>query len=141
MKKSAGFTLIELMIVVAIVSILLAIAIPSYNNQMRKSRRAEAKQILSDLMLKQEKWRSNNATYGTSLPAPAASNIPIPGTTITAYYNITMTTGSNTATGYVYVATPKGDQAQDSCGTLTLQMGLGGVIQKLPAPATTPGCW
>ncbi len=134
MKKSKGFTLIELMIVVAIVSILLAIAIPSYNNQMRKSRRTEAKQILSDLQLKQEKWRSNHATYGTSLAPPTASNIPIPATS--AYYTITLTT-AGTATGYGYTATAIGSQVGDSCGNLTLAMASGNVAK---GPGTA-GCW
>lgn len=127
MKKSAGFTLIELMIVVAIVSILLAIAIPAYNDQMRKSRRTEAKQILSDMQLKQEKWRSNHATYATvaQLPISDTSN----------HYDFALTVP--TATGYVYVATPVGDQAADSCSALTLRMVLGSV-EKLP---NTGNCW
>lgn len=138
MKKSAGFTLIELMIVVAIVSILLAIAVPAYNDQMRKSRRTEAKQIMSDLQLRQEKWRSNNPAYGTSLPTPAVSNVPF--TNSSGYYTVAMRAGSNTATGYIYTATPNGDQAADKCVTLTLKMVNGAVIKE-PLPATVAGCW
>lgn len=133
MKKSAGFTLIELMIVVAIVSILLAVAIPSYNSQMRKSRRAEAKQILSDMQLQQEKWRSSHATYGTSTSV-STSNVPIPATS--TYYTITLTTAA-TATGYGYTATAVGAQAADSCGNLTLTM-TATVVTKGPS---TAGCW
>lgn len=128
MKKSAGFTLIELMIVIAIISILVMMALPAYNDQMRKSRRTEAKQILSDLQLRQEKWRSNHGTYGPT------ADVPIQDTT--THYDFALTAGSNTATGYIYTATPVGDQAADSCGTLTLQM-VAGVVQKLPAS----GCW
>lgn len=131
MKKSAGFTLLELMIVVAIIAILVTIAIPAYNDQMRKSRRTQAKQTLADLQLRQEKWRSNHGTYGSS----ASGEVPIVDDS--PYYNFALTAGSNTATGYVYTANPVGDQASDSCGTLTLQM-VNGVVGKLP---TTTGCW
>lgn len=131
MKKSKGFTLIELMIVVAIVSILLAVAIPSYNNQMRKSRRSEAKQVLSDVMLRQEKFRSNNALYGTNAAIPNGIG-PI-GTS--SYYNFALT--SVTATGYVITATPTGDQAADSCGNLLITMRTTGP-DKDP---DTAGCW
>lgn len=133
MKKSAGFTLIELMIVIAVIAILIGIAVPAYNDQMRKSRRTEAKQILSDLQLKQEKWRSNNTTYAT-LAAPP-TGIGTGGTT--NYYTIALTAASNTATGYILTATPTGDQVGDSCGTLTLQM-TAGVVTKLPS---TGKCW
>ncbi len=134
MKKSAGFTLIELMIVITVVSILVAIAVPSYNSQMRKSRRAEAKQILSDMQLQQEKWRASHATYGTSTVA-AGSNITIPNTS--TYYTVAMTANSNTATGYVYTATPIGDQANDTCGTLGITMAATGVTKS----PSTAGCW
>ena len=131
MKKSAGFTLIELMIVVAIVSILLAVAIPAYNDQMRKSRRAEAKQVLSDVMLRQEKFRSNNALYGDVVGPP--NGIGPLGTS--SYYNFALT--SVTATGYVVTATPKNAQVGDSCGALTLRM-ISGNVNKLP---NTGNCW
>ena len=129
MKQKRGFTLIELMIVVLVIAVLAGIALSGYNNQVRKSRRTEAKQILSDLSLKQEKYRSNNATYGTT--------IQIGGVATAKYYTVTMVASSNTGTNYTFTAVPSGDQAKDSCGTLTLKMELG-VLKKEP---TTEGCW
>ncbi len=129
MKQKRGFTLIELMIVVLVIAILAGLALSGYNNQVRKSRRTEAKQILSDLSLKQEKYRSNNATYGTI--------IQIGGVATAKYYTVTMVANSNTGTNYTFTAVPIGDQTKDSCGTLTLKM-LTGVLVKEP---TTEGCW
>lgn len=129
MKQVRGFTLIELMIVVVILAILAALAFTTYTKQVRKSKRAEAKQVLSDLGLKQESWRSNHATYGTLAD--------LGGSPTTGYYTITLTGGSNTATGYVFTAAPYGDQANDTCGTLTWTM-ASGVVDKDP---DTQGCW
>ena len=129
MKRARGFTLLELMIVVGIIALLAAIAYPMYTSQMKKGRRAEARQLLSALMLKQEKWRVDHGTYGT------IADIGSAGTS--DYYTVALTAGSNTATGYTFTATPKGAQASDSCGTLTLQM-VNGVVSKSP---TTTDCW
>ena len=129
MRHRRGFTLIELMIVVLVIAVLASIALSGYNNQVRKSRRSEAKQVLSDLSLKQEKYRSNNTTYGTALQ--------IGGVATAKYYTVTMVASSNTGTNYTFNAVPSGDQAKDSCGTLTLKM-LAGVLVKEPA---TEGCW
>ena len=129
MRHRRGFTLIELMIVVLVIAVLASIALSGYNNQVRKSRRSEAKQVLSDLALKQEKFRSNNATYGTA--------IQIGGVATTKYYTVTMVAASNTGTNYTFTAVPILDQAKDSCGTLTLKMDVG-VLKKEP---TTAGCW
>lgn len=131
MKKQRGFTLIELMIVVAVIAILATVALGGYNKQVRKSRRAEAKQVLLDYSLREEKFRSNNATYGTTAAPPAG----IGATGATSYYTVTLTAGSNTGTGYIFTAVPIGDQAKDSCGTLTLTMAAG-VLDKDP-----DGCW
>ena len=124
-----GFTLLELMIVVTIIAILAALAMYAYNGQARKSKRAEAKQVLADLILKQEKYRSNHTTYGT------IANIG--GSPTSSYYTFALTAASNTATGYVMTATPTGDQAKDTCGTLTVTM-ASGTLTKAPA---TSGCW
>ena len=92
-KKQRGFTLIELMVVVAIVAILAGIAFNAYTNQIRKSRRAEAKQVLSDMALREEKFRSNNASYGTTAASPTGIGLPATAN----YYTVTLTVGSNTA--------------------------------------------
>lgn len=134
MKRARGFTLIELMTVVIIIAVLAVLALTSYTKQIRKSRRAEARQAISELALRQEKWRSNHTTYGTLNADPALGIGLAPATD---YYTVTLTTGSNTATGYIFTAAPYGDQTEDTCGTLTWTMALG-VVTKTP---TTTGCW
>lgn len=135
MKKSFGFTLIELMIVVAVVAILAGLAFGAYNKQVRKSRRAEAKQVLSDLALRQEKWRSNNAAYfGTD---SSVAEIASFGTTGTSSYYTIAVTSTESATAHTATATPTGDQVKDSCGTLGISMAAG-TLSKTP---TTAGCW
>ena len=136
MKHARGFTLLELMVVVAIIAILAAVALGGYNKQVRKSKRAEAKQGLLDMSLRQEKYRSNNASYATCDQLMTSS-------TCVAYnllYNsYTLAVTAQSATGYTMTATPKTtDQSQDSCGTLSLQLLANGGLQKFPS---TPGCW
>ena len=64
-----GFTLIELMIVVAIVAILASIAYPSYREHVRKSNRVEAKSLLMQIMQQEERFKTENLTYSTDLTA------------------------------------------------------------------------
>lgn len=63
MKSSKGFTLVELMIVVAVIGILSAIAYPSYSEYVLRGRRAEGRTALTDLMQQQEKYFTQNNTY------------------------------------------------------------------------------
>ena len=76
-----GFTLIELMVVLVIVTILLSIAIPAYEDQMRRSRRADAINGLESMVLRQEQWRANNPRYGTLAPVrsfePVWANVQV----------------------------------------------------------------
>lgn len=78
--RSRGFTLIELMIVVAIVAILASIAYPAYTDSVLKGKRAQARTALLDLMQQQERYMTQNNTYlaftntgGTTVPANASS--------------------------------------------------------------------
>jgi type IV pilus assembly protein PilE len=146
MKKARGFTLLELMIVVAIVAILAALAITSYGKQVRKSKRAEAKQVLADWAVRQEKYRSNNASYAT------CDQLLSPGTcanfnSSNVYKNYTFAVTAQSATGFTMTAVPKtSDQAKDACGTLSVQMQTGTLVKcpsstNLCASQTPADCW
>jgi type IV pilus assembly protein PilE len=71
-NEAAGFTLIELMIVVVVIAILGAVAYPSYQDHVRKAKRAEARTALLKTAQVLERWYSDRSTYGTS-PAPPAT--------------------------------------------------------------------
>lgn len=89
--RAAGFTLIELMIVVVIVAILLIVAIPTYLNQMRESRRTEARNYLVELASREERYyATQNAYTGT------ASNLGYAG----------FGSGNPVGSGYYYISTP-----------------------------------
>lgn len=124
---SRGFSLVELMVVIVIASILMAIAIPSYKNSIRKSRRTDAKTALLDLAGREERYNSTvggytnvaaNLGYTTFSPPPAIGS---------GYYTIaapTVVTGTaTTVASFSITATPVvgSDQAKDTaCGAFTL---------------------
>lgn len=136
MKKQRGFTLLELMIVVLVIAVLAGIALSSYTKQVRKSRRAESKQALLDMTLRQEKYRSNNATYASCLQLTTSATCA-PLNALYSSYTVDVT--ANSASSYTMTATPKtADQLKDTCGTLSVQLLSSGGLQKNP---TTPGCW
>ncbi len=116
---SRGFTLIELMIVVAIAAILAAIAYPSYTEQVRKTRRSNCAGDLVGLANAMERFFTENATYAGATVGSNSGDIfpaqcPVDGGT--AYYNLAI--ALQTGNSFRVEATPTGAQAADTCGVL-----------------------
>ena len=126
-SASPAFTLIETMIVVAILAIIVALAYPSYADQIRKSRRADAVSFLMSRAQLLERCFTHFNAYNTdTCPDPA-------GATPNGYYAVTVVRTSST---YTLIATPNGDQSFDNCGAFTLDY-LG---NKTPTP-NSDRCW
>lgn len=119
----AGFTLIELMIVVAIIGIIAAIAWPSYQESVRQARRADAQTALMELAHFMDRDYTKNGRYLTAADVDAANALlpfaeaPKEGASKTYDLNFLALPTANT---YTLRAVPKGTMATDVCGTLTL---------------------
>lgn len=116
MKKNSGFSLIELMITVAVIGILAAIAYPAYLDQVRKSRRADAQAALMNIAARQQQMLLDTRSY---VATPSALNVTVPSSVQQAYA-VTITVGTATVPSFTAIATPSGGQALDRCSVLTL---------------------
>jgi type IV pilus assembly protein PilE len=137
-KRNFGFTLIELMIVVAIVAILATIAYPSYRNSVIRTNRAQAKAALLDVQVAQEKFFLQNKRYvstTTGISAVSPAGLGLRTTTENGLYDISIASGSDD-TNFTVVATAKGSQTSDT-NCLVLTIDDSGA--RTPAPST--GCW
>ncbi len=136
--KARGFTLIEVMIVVAVIGILGAIAIPSYSEHIRRSHRANAKAAL----LQAAQWMERAATSTGSYPNPAAN---VPASVLVAEGDRYTVTIVPTATTYTLTATRKSGtgQANDKCGDFTLNQANVRDISNKPSDSsmTKDDCW
>jgi len=126
-SRHTGFTLIELMVVIAVIGILAAIAIPAYSDQVRKSRRADALQRIQQITLAQERFRAENPGYTADWARLGGDPDTADSTGIGAWYDWQDVTIDNTASPRTFsiVITAVGDQANDkasgtSCGSLSV---------------------
>lgn len=116
-KAEYGFTLIELMMVVAIIALIATMAYPSYTDYVLKSRRSEATSALMQIAAKQEQYFMDNRTYTSDLTDLDYSASPF--ITDNGYYSITANVPN--AFEFTLTATPDGAQSADTgCATITL---------------------
>lgn len=135
-RKARGFTLIELMVVVAVVAILAAIAYPSYQDSVRKSRRGQVKADMVEYAALAERFRTVNNAYNAPAPGFALPFTVSPRETGAAVqYNLAIVTAADT---FVITATPTGGQTADRCGTLSLSQAG---VKTETGTATLPECW
>jgi len=136
MKRTRGFSLIELMIVVVIIGILVSISLPAYQSYTMRSHRSDAHSALLDMAARQERFVAQNNTYSTNVAAATGLNMGS-NTSREGYYNLSAAAcgGGTIATCYQLTATAIGGQVNDTdCLTITYDStGTKG--------GTTAECW
>jgi len=128
-ERPGGFTLVELLVCLALVGILLGVALPAYQEHMQRVRRVDAQKSLVELAQSLERFYTSRGTYdGATLPFDQS-----PRDTGKAFYRLGFASGPDES-GYVLQAEPLGAMAGDACGVLTLaSSGLRG--------AAAERCW
>lgn len=137
LSSECGFTLIELMIVVAIIAIISAIALPSYFESVARSRRADAQSTLQESAQWLERYYSQNNNYtgsGTALFNSGYQYSPKGSTSGNAQYVLTIVAN---AQDYTLMATPTNGMSSDPCGVFVLNS----VGQKTQQSNTRSDCW
>lgn len=115
-KQMRGFTLIELMIAVAVIGILASIAYPGYRDYIVRSNRAEARAaLLENAQFLERNFTTANHYEDTPLPVPQTPRLPS-----TARYEMSLDIGDEDGRSFTLSATPVGTMGGDPCGTYTL---------------------
>ena len=115
-KKQNGMTLIEIMVAVAIVAIIATVAIPSFQRQSLKGKRADGMAILMDAAARQERHFIDNNQYASTMTALKFSD----AMSDKGYYKVAIVLGTP-ATSYTMTAVAQGGQANDACKNLIIK--------------------
>lgn len=134
-RMMRGFTLIEAMIVVAILGIIVAFGYPSYRDQVMKSRRAEGMGELLELADRLERYYSDKGTYAGATLGTTSSDI---FHKLTDKGNYKLSIDSAGTVSFIVSAIPQGGQANDKCGTFTLDA-TG--TKSVSGPLSDGDCW
>jgi type IV pilus assembly protein PilE len=133
MCNERGFSLIELLITVAIVAILAAIALPSYESYVLRTNRSEARSLLVEVAALQERFRYNNPGYAVTLTALGLPAAPL---SETQKYQLSMVANANS---FTLTAAPRLNQLKDlECANLTL---TNTGVKGKSGTATAAECW
>ena len=111
-RQHLGFSLIDVLITVAIVGILAAIAYPSYQSVMRKNNRAAAESYLADVAQRQQQYLLDQRSYAANV---STLGVPTPAT-VTPYYTIAIAVAAGPPPSFSASAAPIGSQASDLSG-------------------------
>jgi type IV pilus assembly protein PilE len=111
-----GFTLIELVVVMAVAAILAAIAIPNYSEYVMRSHRSAVQSFISDVASRQSQFFLDRRNYAATV---AALNMVAPAE-VAARYNVAIAVVAGPPAGFQVSATPVGTQATDRCGVMTV---------------------
>jgi type IV pilus assembly protein PilE len=150
-NRQQGFTLVELMIVVAIVAILTAIAYPSYQDYVRRTKRAECAGVMVSVSAMLERHYAAKSAYppkkaGSEMPEGYPEQCPVNGGTSPSYaltYDPAASGAGASAPfdSFTITATPQGMQEQDKCGKLTLNQTNAKGIKDEKSGASVASCW
>lgn len=134
-----GFTLIEMMVTVAVLGILAAIALPSYQQYLLRAHRADGIALINEAAARQERHYAQNNSYVIADADIADLGLRSAGASDSGFYQLSLSEGGADDAGYVLTATAQGSQVADSdCGNFILN-GAGG--RSVTGTSAAADCW